>query len=81
MTYTYEGFPRITVNPAIMGGKPCVRGIRVTVGMILGELGAGTSIDELLRAYPYLEREDVLEALRFGAWLARFREVELVAAE
>jgi uncharacterized protein (DUF433 family) len=81
MTRTYEGFPRITVNPAVMSGKPCIRGMRVTVGMILGELGAGTSIDELLAAYPYLERDDVLEALRFGSWLARYREVELAAAE
>jgi uncharacterized protein (DUF433 family) len=81
MTRTYEGFPRITVNPAVMSGKPCIRGKRVTVGMILGELGAGTSIDDLLAAYPYLEREDVLEALRFGSWLARYREVELAAAE
>jgi uncharacterized protein (DUF433 family) len=81
MTRTYEGFPRITINSAVTGGKPCIRGMRVTVGMILGELGAGTSIDELLAAYPYLEREDILEALRFGAWLARYREVELAAAE
>jgi uncharacterized protein (DUF433 family) len=77
MTRSYEGFPRITVNPEVMGGKPCIRGMRVTVGMILGELGAGTSIDELLAAYPYLEREDILETLRFGSWLARYREIEL----
>ena len=77
MTRSYEGFPRITVNPEVMAGKPCIRGKRVTVGMILGELGAGTTTDELLAAYPYLEHEDVLEALRFGAWLARYREVEL----
>ena len=75
-----EGFPRITVDPAQMGGKPCIRGIRVTVGMILGELSAGTSIDELLAAYPYIEREDVFEALRFGSWLASYREVDLAEA-
>jgi uncharacterized protein (DUF433 family) len=51
-----------------MGGKACIRGMRVTVGMIVGEIGAGVSIDELLKAYPYLEREDVLEALRYAAW-------------
>jgi uncharacterized protein (DUF433 family) len=78
MTRSFEGFSRITANPEVMAGKPCIRGLRVTVGMVLGELGAGTTIDELLRAYPYLEREDILEALRFGAWLARFRDVELV---
>jgi uncharacterized protein (DUF433 family) len=77
MTRSYAGFPRITVNPKVMGGKPCIRGMRVTVGMILGELGAGTTIDELLTDYQYLEREDILEALRFGAWLASFRELEL----
>ncbi len=77
MTTAFEGFPRITADLKVMAGKPCIRGMRVTVGMILGELGAGTTIDELLAGYPYLEREDILEALRFGAWLARFREVEL----
>jgi uncharacterized protein (DUF433 family) len=80
MRRTYEGFPRITVDPEVMTGKPCIRGMRVTVGMILGEMGAGTTIEELLAAYPYLERDDVLEALRFGGWLARFREVELAVA-
>lgn len=80
MKRSVEGFPRITVDPATMGGKPCIRGVRVTVGMILGELGAGTTIDELLTAYPYIDREDVLEALRFGSWLARYREVDLAEA-
>ena len=70
MTRTYEGFPRITVDPEVMTGKPCIRGMRVTVGMILGNLGAGVSIDELLETYPYIERDDVLESIRFGAWLA-----------
>ena len=60
-------FERITQNPAVMGGKPCIRGLRVTVGMIVGQIGAGRSIDELLADYPYLEREDVLEALRYAA--------------
>lgn len=63
-------FPRITHDPEVMGGKACIRGMRVTVGMILGNLGAGETIDELLRLYPYLERDDVLEAIRYGAWLA-----------
>lgn len=81
MTRAFEGFPRITADPDVMAGRPCIRGMRVTVGMILGELGAGTTIDELLADYPYLEREDILESLRFGASLARFREVELADAE
>ena len=57
-------FDRITQTPDIMGGKPCVRGTRVTVGMIVGEIGAGTSIEALLADYPYLERDDVMQALR-----------------
>ena len=70
-------FSRITQNP-VMGGKPCVRGMRVTVGMIVGQIAAGVSIDELLADYPYIEREDVFEALRYAAWRAEEREVELV---
>jgi uncharacterized protein (DUF433 family) len=77
MTRNFEGFPRITVNPAVMAGKPCIRGMRVTVGMILGELSAGASADELLEEYPYLEREDLAEALRFAAWRMQERELDL----
>ena len=58
---------RITQDPAVMGGKACVRGMRVTVGMIVGQIGSGRSIDEVLSEYPYLEREDVLQALRYAA--------------
>ncbi len=68
-------FPRITQDPAVMGGKPCIRGLRVTVGMIVGQIGAGRSIDDLLAAYPYLESEDVMEALRYAAWRAQEREI------
>jgi uncharacterized protein (DUF433 family) len=74
-------FTRITQNPAVMGGKPCIRGLRVTVGMIVGQIGAGRSIDQLLADYPYLQREDVLEALRYAAWRAQEREIDLAAAE
>lgn len=80
MTRSFKDFPRITVDPAVMGGKPCIRGMRVTVGMILGNLGGGISIEELLQGYPYLERADVLEAMRYGAWLAQARDVELEPA-
>jgi len=73
-------FPRITQNPAVMGGKPCVRGLRVTVGMIVGQIGAGQTVDQLLADYPYLEREDILEALRYAAWRAQEREVDLTKA-
>ena len=65
-------FTRITQDPAVMGGKPCIRGLRVTVGMIVAQIGAGRAIDELLSDYPYLEREDVLEALRYAAWRGDF---------
>ena len=58
-----ENFDRITQNPSVMGGKPCIRGMRVTVGMIVGQIGAGVSIEELLSDYPYLERDDIMQAL------------------
>lgn len=76
-----SNFERITQDPAVMGGKPCVRGSRVTVGMIVGQIGAGRSVDELLADYPYLERADILEALRYAAWRAQEREVELADQE
>ena len=62
-------FPRITQNPEVMGGKPCIRGLRVTVGTIVGQIGAGRTADELLADYPYLERDDIAEALRYTATL------------
>lgn len=71
---------RITQHPDVMGGKACIRGMRVTVGMILGQIGAGHTVDELLSDYPYLEREDILQALRYAAWRAEEREVMLATA-
>jgi uncharacterized protein (DUF433 family) len=68
---------RITQNPAVMGGKACIRGMRVTVGMIVGQIGAGRAIDDVLADFPYLEREDILQALRYAAWRAEEREVVL----
>ncbi len=73
-------FDRITQAPDLMGGRACIRGMRVTVGMIVGQIGAGRSIDELLEDYPYLEREDIFAALRYAAWLAQEREVVLASA-
>ena len=70
-------FDRITRNPKVMGGKPCIRGMRVTVGMIVGQIGAGVSFEELLEAYPYLDRDDVLQALLYAASRSEDREVEL----
>ena len=71
---------RITANPAVMGGKPCVRGTRVTVGAIVGLVAAGRGIDEVLAAYPYLEREDIAQALTYAAWRAEEREVDLATS-
>jgi uncharacterized protein (DUF433 family) len=66
---------RITRDPAVMGGRPCIRGMRVTVGMIVGLLAAGRTHEEILQAYPYLEAEDIRAALSYAAW--RTEEVEL----
>ncbi|MDR1588409.1 MAG: DUF433 domain-containing protein [Treponema sp.] len=79
-TKHFEGLDRITQNPAVMGGKPCIRGMRVTVGMIVGQIGAGVSVEELLDDYPYLEREDIMQALQYAAALAQWREVALAEA-
>ena len=68
---------RITQQPEVMGGKPCIRGMRVTVGMIVGQIGIGHSVDEVLASYPYLEREDIMQALRYAAWRAEEREITL----
>jgi len=73
-----EHLDRITQQPDVMGGKACIRGMRVTVGMVVGQIGAGHTIDEVLADYPYLERDDILQALRYAAWLAEEREVVLV---
>jgi uncharacterized protein (DUF433 family) len=76
-TEHFEGLDRITQNPAVMGGKPCIRGMRVTVGMVVGQIGAGVSVEELLKDYPYLEREDIMQALQCAAASAQWREVAL----
>ena len=63
-------FNRITQDPAVMGGKPCIRGMRLTVSRILSQIGAGETIEELLIDYPYLEKEDILQSMQYAAWLA-----------
>lgn len=73
-------FNRITQQPDVMGGKACIRGMRVTVGMILGQIGAGGNIETILVDYPYLEREDIMQAIRYAAWRAEEREIELIQA-
>ena len=71
---------RITQEPDMMGGKACIRGMRVTVGMIVGQIGAEHSVDEILADYPYLVRENIMQALRYAAWRAEEREVILASA-
>lgn len=71
---------RITMDPAVMGGKACIRGLRVTVGMVIGLLAAGRGRDDILAAYPYLEPEDIDQALAYAAWRVEEREVELAVA-
>ena len=70
---------RITMDPTVMGGKPCIRGMRVTVGTIVGLMAAGKAIDEVLAAYPYIEREDILQALTYAAWRSEEKDLPLVS--
>ena len=72
-------FDRITFNPKVIGGKPCLRGLRVTVGTIVGLVAAGRSHAEILKAYPYLEQGDIVEALSYAAWRSEEIEVPLAA--
>lgn len=71
------GLERITTDPAVMGGKPCIRGLRVTVGTIVGLIATGHGEEEILRLYPYLEAGDIREALSYAAWRAEEIEVPL----
>jgi uncharacterized protein (DUF433 family) len=71
---------RITRNPEIMAGKPCIRGMRVTVGTVVGLVAAGHSTAEILAAYPYLEENDIRQALAYAAWRVEELEIPLPAA-
>jgi uncharacterized protein (DUF433 family) len=70
-----KNLDRITLNPDVMGGKPCIRGLRVTVGTIIGLLASGLSNEDILKMYPYLQAEDLIAALSYAAW--RSEEVEV----
>ena len=72
-----QPFDRITQKPEVMGGKACIRGMRVTVATVVGQIGARHSVEEVLADYPYLEHEDIMQALRYAAWRADEREVQL----
>jgi uncharacterized protein (DUF433 family) len=71
-------FNRITHDPNVMGGKACIRGMRVTVGNVVGLLASGQDIESILRSFPYLEREDVEASLAYAAWRVQEREEPLV---
>ena len=70
---------RITMDPEVMGGKPCIRGMRVTVGMIVEALAAGRTVEQLLADFPYIEEPDIREALAFAARLAQGHEIRLAS--
>lgn len=72
-----DALPRITQDPKVMGGRPCIRGLRMTVGTIIGLLAAGRTADEILAAYPYLERDDINAALAYAARRTQELEVPL----
>ena len=75
-----KNLTRITFDPNVMGGKPCIRGMRITVGTIVGLVASGYTNAEILKAYPYLEAEDIREALAYAAWRAEEVELPLVVA-
>ena len=68
---------RITADPQVMGGRPCIRGLRVTVGTIVGLVASDHSREDILRLYPYLESEDIAEALAYAAWRSDEFEVPI----
>jgi uncharacterized protein (DUF433 family) len=74
-----DALARITHDPKVMGGRPCIRGLRVTVGTILGLLASGQTPDDILSAYPYLERDDIPAALAYAAW--RTEEIDIPLAQ
>jgi len=75
-----KNLERITLNPEVMGGKPCIRGLRVTVGTIIGLLASGATTEQILKMYPYLQLEDIMAALSYAAWRSEEIEVPLANA-
>jgi uncharacterized protein (DUF433 family) len=75
-----KNLTRITFDPGVMGGKACIRATRVTVGTVVGLVAAGHSFADILEAYPYLEDEDIREALAYAAWRVEEIEAPLAAA-
>lgn len=75
-----KAFPRITIDPRQMGGLPCIRGLRMPVARVVGMVAEGMSDEEILAAYPYLEKDDIREALRYAAAAVRERELPVTEA-
>lgn len=75
-----KNLERITLNPNVMGGKPCIKGLRVTVGTIVGLLASGQTNEDILKMYPYLHAEDIIAALSYAAWRSEEIEVPLATA-
>lgn len=75
-----KNLERITLNPEIMGGKPCIKGLRMTVGTVVGLLASGHTADDILKMYPYLQSEDITQALAYAAWRSEEIEVPLAIA-
>ena len=80
MEVTMKTLDRITFNSEVMGGKPCIRELRVTVGMIVGLVAAGRAKDEILKLYPYLEPKDIDQALAYAAWRVEEIDVPVITA-
>ena len=70
---TLESFDRITIDPDIMSGRPCIRGMRIQVSLILNLVANEMTTEEIIKAYPYIEPEDIVQCLRYAAWLAEDR--------
>jgi len=74
------GFERITIDPVVMGGKPCLRGLRVTVGTIIGLVASGATVPDILELYPYMEEADIRAAFSYGSWRTEEHDLPLQTA-
>lgn len=75
MRYEMKNFDRITIDPDVMGGKPCIRGLRVTVGTVVGLVASAHTFEDILKLYPYLEQEDITQALMYAAWRLEEKDI------
>ena len=80
MAMEQKGLDRITFNPMVMGGRACIRGMRITVGTVLGLVAANRSRTEILALYPYLEDEDITQSLRYAKWMADDKDLPIQRA-